>query len=129
MRGGGSVAILEALPMPLGSTIALFMPPAFAGPGAMPLIGTFPEPASPAIFANDAVGEANITRIAKAIFVELFDMGELRYESLERRMREADLGLQSAVTTKFAFRKAVRYGHLPVTLAPNLPGVISNTHG
>jgi hypothetical protein len=45
MRGGGSGAILEALPMPLGSTVALFMPPAFPGPGGMPLIGTFPDPA------------------------------------------------------------------------------------
>src|SRR5258708_14939250 len=44
MRDGGSGAILAAFPMPLGSTVVLFSPPAFAGPGAIPLIGTFPDP-------------------------------------------------------------------------------------
>jgi hypothetical protein len=115
MRGGGSMAILEALPMPLGSTVTLFIPPALAGPGAMPLIGTFPEAAPPAILANDAAGEARMTRIAKAIFVVVFDMRKLHGDSLERRMREADLSSQSAVTTKFPFRKqsgaAVRQSH------------------
>src|SRR5258708_36037531 len=44
MRGCGSGAILDAFPMPLGSTVVLFSPPALAGPGAIPLIGTFPDP-------------------------------------------------------------------------------------
>src|SRR5258705_9999637 len=42
MCGCGSGAIPEALPTPLGSTATLFIPPAFAGPRAIPLIGTFP---------------------------------------------------------------------------------------
>src|SRR5258708_3298493 len=44
MRGGGSGAILASFPIPLGSTVVFFSPPAFAGPGAIPLIGTFPDP-------------------------------------------------------------------------------------
>jgi len=52
MRGGGGAATLAALPTPLGSTITLFIPPAFAGPGAIPLIGTFPAAAEPALRAN-----------------------------------------------------------------------------
>jgi hypothetical protein len=54
MRGGGSGFILEALPMSLGSTGTLFIPPAFAGPGAIPLIGHISMPASPAILAYEA---------------------------------------------------------------------------
>jgi hypothetical protein len=82
MCGCGNGAILEALPIPLGSTITLFMPPALAGPGAMPLIGTFPEPGPPAVrvpanCANEAAGVASANRIAKAIFIEVFDMVEL----------------------------------------------------
>jgi hypothetical protein len=41
MLGWGCRPILEALPMPLGSTVALFNPPAFAGPRGIPLIGHF----------------------------------------------------------------------------------------
>ena len=52
MCGCGSVAILAVLPMPLGSTVELFIPPAFAGPRGIPLIGTFPTPAEPAGRAN-----------------------------------------------------------------------------
>ena len=52
MRGGGGAATLAALPTPLGSTITLFIPPAFAGPGAIPLMGTFPAAAEPALRAN-----------------------------------------------------------------------------
>src|ERR1700736_569542 len=74
MRGGGSGAILEALPMPLGSTVTLFIPPTFAGPGGIPLMGTFPEPAPPAILANEAAGAARRTRNARAIFTEVLDM-------------------------------------------------------
>jgi hypothetical protein len=50
--GCGSVAILASLPTPLGSTVELFIPPAFAGPRGIPLIGTFPVPAEPAGRAN-----------------------------------------------------------------------------
>jgi hypothetical protein len=74
MRGGGGAAILEPLPMPLGLTITLFIPPAFAGPGGIPLIGTFPIPASPAILANEAAGAARKTKNARAIFAEVLDM-------------------------------------------------------
>jgi hypothetical protein len=52
MSGRGGVAILAALPTPLGSTVALLIPPAFAGPRGIPLIGTFPTPAEPAGRAN-----------------------------------------------------------------------------
>jgi hypothetical protein len=76
MRGGGGGAILEALPMPLGSTVALFIPPTFAGPGGIPLMGTFPIPASPAILANEAAG-ARKTSNARAIFTEVLDMTSL----------------------------------------------------
>lgn len=39
MRGGGRGADLDALPMPLGSTVTLFIPPTLAGPGGIPAIG------------------------------------------------------------------------------------------
>ena len=84
MRGGGSGAILEALPIPLGSTATLFIPPAFAGPRAIPLIGTFPVAAEPALranCANEAAGVARTTRTAKAIFAEVFDMAKLHDDS------------------------------------------------
>src|SRR5438309_10175079 len=55
MFGCGSGAILEALPTPLGSTTTLFIPPAFAGPRAIPLIGTFPVAAEPAGRANPPI--------------------------------------------------------------------------
>lgn len=77
MRGDGSGAILEALPIPLGSTIELFNPPTFAGPDAIPLIGTLPDPAPPAIrpaCANEAVGAARDSNNTKAIFPEVLDM-------------------------------------------------------
>jgi hypothetical protein len=93
MCGCGSGAILEALPIPLGSTITLLMPPAFAGPGAIPLIGTFPEPAEPAgrekapiaakpacpppcpPRANEAAGGVKTMNNAIATFTEVLDMG------------------------------------------------------
>jgi hypothetical protein len=108
MRGGGSGATLEALPIPLGSTTTLFIPPAFAGPGAIPLIGTFPAAAEPALranCANEAAEVAKTTRNAKAIFTEVFGMGRLHYHSPGRRMRGADVGSQSADTIKLKFRK------------------------
>jgi hypothetical protein len=81
MRGGGGAATLAALPTPLGSTVTLFIPPAFAGPGAIPLMGTFPTAAEPALRANcayEAAGAAAKTaRIAIANFVEVFDMATL----------------------------------------------------
>jgi len=98
MRGGGSGATLEALPMPLGSTITLFSPPAFAGPGAIPLIGTFPDPAAPAIrdaCANDAAGVARASNNAKAIFAEGLDMTKLQYLTRAFFVTAADVGLSS----------------------------------
>src|SRR2546425_3075865 len=77
IRGGGSGAILDALPIPLGSTITLFRPPAFAGPGGIPLIGTFPDPAPPAIratCANEAAGGAKASNKAKAVFAAVLGM-------------------------------------------------------
>jgi len=65
--------------MPLGSTVTLFIPPAFAGPGAIPLMGTFPIPASPAILANEAAGADRTTKNARAIFTGVLDMTGLYY--------------------------------------------------
>ena len=95
MWGGGSGAILKALPTPLGSTATLFIPPAFAGPRAIPLIGTFPVPAEPAARgnnpptapkpacpppcppprANEAADGVKTINNAIAIFTEALDIG------------------------------------------------------
>lgn len=99
MFGCGSGVILAALPMPLGSILVLFIPPRFAGPGAMPLIGTFPVPAEPAgrenapiaekpacpppcpppppppPRANETVGGVNTMNNAIATFMEVLGMG------------------------------------------------------
>jgi len=95
MLGCGSVAILAALPMPLGSTVELFNPPRFAGPRGIPLIGTFPVPAEPAgranapmaakpacpppcpppPRANEAAGGVKNTNNAMATFTEALDIG------------------------------------------------------
>jgi len=102
-RGCGNGAILEAFPIPLGSTDTLFIPPIFAGPGAIPLIGTFPVPAEPAIRANcayEAAGVARIAKTAKAVFIEMFDMAKLHCGS-----DEADVGRPSAGTIKMIFRQ------------------------
>jgi len=83
MRGCGSGAILDAFPIPLGSTATLFNPPAFAGPRAIPLIGRFPVAAEPALranCANEAAGVARTTSNTTAIFTEVFGMGKLRYD-------------------------------------------------
>ena len=90
--GCGSGAILEALPTPLGSTATLFNPPAFAGPRAIPLIGTFPIAPEPAGRANppiaakpacpppcpprakEAAGGVKTTNNAIATFTEVLDM-------------------------------------------------------
>jgi hypothetical protein len=114
MCGWGSGAILEAFPIPLGSTATLFIPPAFAGPRGMPLIGTFPvaaEPAPRANCANEAAGVARTSKIAKAIFAEVFDMAKLHDGLRERRRREADLVRQSTGTIKLIFRVAFRRGY------------------
>jgi hypothetical protein len=87
MWGPGSGAILAAFPIPLGSTITLFMPPTLAGPDAMPPMGTFPDPISPAIRANDAAGEAKASSNAIASFAEMLDMVKLH-----AGLAEADLG-------------------------------------
>ena len=89
----GSGAILEALPTPLGSTATLFIPPAFAGPRAIPLIGTFPiapepagrgnppiaaEPACPPPCpprANEAAGAVKTMNNAIVAFTQVLDMG------------------------------------------------------
>jgi uncharacterized membrane protein YdjX (TVP38/TMEM64 family) len=63
--------------MPLGSTEALFIPPTLAGPAGIPLIGTFPMPASPAVLANEAAGAARMTKRAMAIVFALLDIMEL----------------------------------------------------
>jgi hypothetical protein len=62
----------------------LFIPPAFAGPRAIPLIGTFPVAAEPAgranpakPCANEAAGAAKTNDNAKAIFTVVFGMGKL----------------------------------------------------
>jgi hypothetical protein len=73
MGGIANGGTLDALPIPLGSTLTLLMPPTLAGPGGMPLIGTFPAPASPAIRANDAAGVARRRR-ARATFTEVLDI-------------------------------------------------------
>src|SRR5882757_3404471 len=80
IRGAGSGATLDALPIPLGSTITLFIPPAFAGPGPIPLIGTLPDPAPPAVrdaCANEAAGVARASINAKTIFAAVLDMTKL----------------------------------------------------
>src|SRR6266403_1020072 len=105
MRGGGIGATLLALPIPLGSTAALFIPPAFAGPRAIPLIGTFRVAAEPGLRANRANVAAGVARTT-----EVFGMGRLHYYSLERRMRRVDVGSLSAGTIKLKFRKHLGAG-------------------
>jgi hypothetical protein len=63
---------LDALAIPLGSTLMLLRLPTLAAPGGMPLIKAFPVPAWPAIRANDAAGTAR-RRSARASFTEVFD--------------------------------------------------------
>jgi hypothetical protein len=93
MCGCGSGAILAAIPTPLGSTVELLSPPAFAGPRAIPLIGTFPiapepagrenppiaaEPACPPPCpprANEAADGVKTMNNAIAIFTEALDIG------------------------------------------------------
>jgi hypothetical protein len=85
MRGGGSGGILEALPMPLGSTPTLFIPPALAGPGGIPLMGIFPVPASPACLAEEAAGVATTMSSMIKTFAEVSDMMIL--QELSRALR------------------------------------------
>src|SRR5258708_3432254 len=118
MFGRGSVPILEALPIPLGSTPTLFIPPAFAGPRAIPLIGTFPVAAEPAgranppiaaepacpPRANEAAGGVKTMNNAIATFTEGLDIRSASMIRSERRSREAHIGSQSADTIKLNFR-------------------------
>jgi hypothetical protein len=53
----------------------------------MPPMGTFPDPISPAIRANDAAGEAKASSNAIASFAEMLDMVKLH-----AGLAEADLG-------------------------------------
>jgi hypothetical protein len=89
MRGGGIGATLEAFPIPLGSTDILFNwlnAEAFGRPPPK-----CPIAAEPAPRANEAAGVARTTNNAKPTFTEVFDMAKLHDDSLERRMREADV--------------------------------------
>jgi hypothetical protein len=81
MSGGGIGAIFLAFPIPLGSTNVLFNAPNAAAFGR-------PSPKCPVAAepANEAAGEAKITKNAKATFNEVVDMGEAPLCSLERRM-------------------------------------------
>src|SRR6266404_1735270 len=117
MCGCGSGAILEALPTPLGSTATLFIPPAFAGPRAIPLIGTFPiapEPAgraNPPIApkppcpppANEAAGAVRIMSNAIATFTDVLDMRSASTIHGNGRSREAHVASQSADAIKLNF--------------------------
>src|SRR6266850_1159987 len=116
MCGCGSGAILEALPTPLGSTTTLFIPPAFAGPRAIPLIGTFPVAAEPAgranppiaaepacpPRANEAAGGVKTMNNAIATFTEVLDLDMGKFHvRFTRTPRDADVGPQSTDTIKF----------------------------
>jgi hypothetical protein len=71
MSGGGIGAIFLAFPIPLGSTNVLFNVPNAAAFGR-------PSPKCPVAAepANEAAGEAKITKNAKATFNEVLDTGE-----------------------------------------------------
>jgi hypothetical protein len=55
--------------------------------GSIVVIGTFPVAAAPASRANEAPGEANTTKNAKATFAHVFDIRKIHYDLLERRNR------------------------------------------
>ena len=104
----------DALPIPLGSTLLLLMPPMLAGPGGMPLIGTFPAPAWPAIFANDATGVAMRSN-ATAILTDVFDIED----SMISRATEATMALKKeqcrpALAGPSSERRAQRTKHSAV---------------
>ena len=80
MCGCGSDGILAAFAIPLGSTITLLTPPTLAGPAGTPLIGTLPDPTSPAIRAIDAAGEAKASS-------GTFTAGRLRVAVEDGRLR------------------------------------------
>ena len=96
MRGGGGAATLAALPIPLESTgallNALLSAPAFGRPPPR-----FPVAAEPPPRANETEGMAKTMNNAIATFTEVFDMGKLHFFT---RVREADVGLQSADTIR-----------------------------
>jgi hypothetical protein len=115
MWGGGNEGSLDALPMPLGSTLMLFMPPTLAGPCGIPLTGTFPDPASPAIRAKEADG-ALTRRSARATLAEIFDMvglqicltgfADVRYPRCSFASRDA-LGSTALDVTKVGRRAPI----------------------
>ena len=82
MRGGAIGATLEAFPIPLGSTDIFSNAPRVAAFGrAPPTPPECPIPAEPPPRANDAVGKTKTMKKTKAIFTEVFDMGEAPLES------------------------------------------------
>jgi hypothetical protein len=120
--GGGGAATLAALPTPLGSIVELFIPPAFAGPRAIPLIGTFPAAAEPAgranppiaaepacpPRANEAAGGVKTMNNAIATFTEVLDLDMGKFHvRFTRTPRDADVGPQSTDTIKFCFRHSI----------------------
>jgi hypothetical protein len=71
----------------------------------MPLIGTFPDPAPPAIRANEAAGGAKTSSNAIAIFAEVLDMAKLLGCSTRTSVDGADVGRQFAGTIKMNVRE------------------------
>ena len=94
--------------MLLGSTMTLFIPPAFAVPAAIPHDGTFPDPASPADLANEAAGAARKIKNARAIFAGVLGMTSLHFVLTESIcVTEADLGPSNPPSAiKLNFRMA-----------------------
>jgi len=121
MRGAGSGAILEALPIPLGSTNELFNPPTFAGPGAMPLIGKLPDPTAPAIraaCANETVGAARDSSNTKEIFAGVLDMTELHCLTSAFAQLELIWACPANGTTKLSFRMLAKQGCVVISRHP-----------
>jgi hypothetical protein len=91
--GGGGGATLDALPMPLGSLTELLTPPTLPGPDGTPLTPVVPAPAepaagvpaglavapgAPAFCAKEPGDPINVTVIASARVIGVFDIGVLR---------------------------------------------------
>jgi hypothetical protein len=70
----GSGGSLEAFSMLLGSSVALFIPPALAATGGILLIETCSSSSNPGARAHKAAGDASSSKTAKANFGEMFDM-------------------------------------------------------
>jgi hypothetical protein len=114
MDGGGSVAIRDALPIPLGSLMVEFLI------GGIPLMAEGPAPAEPAVRialcwayerwayestvpANEATVDVRIRKRASASLSlrETFDMERLH----QLKAPQLDVGSRSVPTTKLLFRK------------------------